>query len=647
VVIADPRAPKAEFSLALKPPAQGGVDRLLEPYFQTNRIPAAKPVSDAVFLRRAYLDLWGILPSPAAQQRFFVDPRPNKRALLIDELLANNRNYAEHFISFWNDLLHNDEGVIYHGERETITPWLLKALEQNRPYNEFAERLLNPQGKEDPNGFIRGVTWRGTVNASQTPTMQAAQNSAQVFLGINLKCNSCHDSFISHWKLKEAYALASFFSEEPLEIVRCDAPTNERAQPGFLFPGLASISADAPLATRRAAAAQAFTHPSNGLFARTIVNRVWRLLFGQGLIEPVDEMENPSWHPELLDWLAADLVAHNYDLKHLLRTVMNSQAYQRPSSTNSKTFAGPLPRRLTAEQFADSVAAITGEWRVRIDNRPVPGMYAREWRFKASAMTRALGRPIRDGAVTTRLTESTTLQALELVNGAVLNTWLADGAKRLLDQVEAAPAPMWDSGLMRATNRIKVDVDLTGRKQLRLLVTDVDSYDPTRTFVGWGEPRFVTASGETVPVAGVTLKKFTLAKDNVAMNVIPAELGKEIVIPLTGAPTRFQATLVMDGVSNDSEISPAVRGFAFDEPANLRRLVAAQGDTPLPRPTAPRTAVALTDSLYRAALGRAPTPAEMKLAVGIVAPTNGKITREGIQDLLWMLLLSPEFQFIA
>src|SRR5213075_3466516 len=104
----------------------------------------------------------------------------------------------------------------------------LAALESNLPYNRFVGKLLNPAAPQDPDGFLIGVNWRGEVNASQTPAMQAAQNTAQVFLGVNLKCNSCHDSFISKWKLKDAYALATYFSPDPkLELFRCDAATGQ------------------------------------------------------------------------------------------------------------------------------------------------------------------------------------------------------------------------------------------------------------------------------------------------------------------------------------------------------------------------------------------------------------------------------------
>ena len=161
---------------------------------------------------------------------------------MVSRLLADNQKYAENWISYWNDLLRNDEGVSYYSEtagRKSITDWLLASLVTNQPYNEMVSKLLNPTEPADPDGFLIGVNWRGTVSASQTPALQAAQNTAQVFLGVNLKCNSCHDSFISKWKLKDAYSLAAYFSnEEQLPLYRCDIAQEEYASAGFLFPEL-------------------------------------------------------------------------------------------------------------------------------------------------------------------------------------------------------------------------------------------------------------------------------------------------------------------------------------------------------------------------------------------------------------------------
>ena len=165
---------------------------------------APNAVPDALFARRVYLDTWGLPPSPAELQSFLADRNPAKRAALVKTLLADNDKYAAHWISLWNDLLRNEDGVTYFSEtagRKTITTWLSTALKSNLPYDEFVRKLVNPATPRIE-GFINGVNWRGETSAAVTPWMQASQNTAQVFLGINLKCNACHDSFVSKWKLK-------------------------------------------------------------------------------------------------------------------------------------------------------------------------------------------------------------------------------------------------------------------------------------------------------------------------------------------------------------------------------------------------------------------------------------------------------------
>ncbi len=214
--------------------------------------------------------------------------------------------------------------------------WLLGALEHNLPYDKMIAALVNPVERTDPDGFLIGVNWRGDINASQTPYMQAAQNTAQIFLGINLKCASCHDSFINRYKLRESYGMAALFSPSSrLELVRCDVKTGTFTGPQLLYPELGAVPEDAPMAQRHAAAAQFFTDARNGRVARTIVNRYWQRLFGRGLVEPVDEMDNEPWNADLLDWLASDFTAHGSDLKYLLRLLITSRAYQLPSGRRS------------------------------------------------------------------------------------------------------------------------------------------------------------------------------------------------------------------------------------------------------------------------------------------------------------------------
>ena len=129
--------------------------------------------------------------------------------------------------------------------------------------------------------------------------MQAAQNVAQVFLGTNLKCASCHDSFVNEWTLADSHGLAAVFAEGPLEVHRCDKPTGESAAPAFIYPQLGTIDPDAPRAERMDRLAELITSPENGRLSRTIVNRLWAWFFGRGIVEPVDDMDQPAFCPEL------------------------------------------------------------------------------------------------------------------------------------------------------------------------------------------------------------------------------------------------------------------------------------------------------------------------------------------------------------
>ena len=199
------------------------------------------------------------------------------------------------------------------------------------------------------------------------PPMQAAQNVSQVFLGINLKCASCHDSFVSDWSLEDAYGLAAIYSDQALELVHCDKPTGKKAAMRFLFPEVGTLDSGASKPDRLRRLAEIITSPKDGRLPRTIVNRLWARLMGRGLVEPIDDMDKPAWNRDLLDWLAQDLVSHGYDLKRTLEIICTSRAYQAPSvETPSEkeeyVFRGPLTRRLTAEQYCDALSSLTGDW---------------------------------------------------------------------------------------------------------------------------------------------------------------------------------------------------------------------------------------------------------------------------------------------
>ena len=240
-----------EASLALTKPnlpeARGDlqpIDQLVGAYFETNGIKWPGIIDDRLFIRRAYLDITGLLPEPADVNQFLEDPNQNKRIALIDELLNENHSYTQHWLSFWNDLLRNDysgTGFITGG-RKQITEWLYSSLLENKPYNLLVQELVNPT--EESEGFIKGIQWRGVVNASQRTEMQAAQNIGQSLMGMNVKCASCHNSFVSNLTLDQAYGFATIFADSTMELNRCDKPLGKMAKVNFLYSELGSVEAE-------------------------------------------------------------------------------------------------------------------------------------------------------------------------------------------------------------------------------------------------------------------------------------------------------------------------------------------------------------------------------------------------------------------
>ncbi len=685
---ASPAPPPWEAPMALQRPAVPNavwpawsrpLDRIVASYL--SRQDTAEPglVGDALFARRTYLDVWGLLPSPAELHAFVSDRSPDKRDRLVATLLADNQKYAEHWISFWNDLLRNEDGVTYYSEengRKSITEWLLPALTSNLHYDQFVAKLLNPAGPGDPEGFLIGVNWRGETSAAVTPWMQASQNTAQIFLGINLKCNACHDSFINKWTLKDAYALAAFFSPEPtLQLYRCDVARAQYAGPAFLYPELNRVPPSSSLADRRATAAAIFTDRRNGRMPRTVVNRFWERLLGRGIVPISDEMDGVPWSAEVLDWVASDFVEHEYDLKHLIATILTSRAYQMTAVARAGdppariyTFHGPEPRRLTAEQFADAIGSLTGEWSVfrpagprgptppapRTDSDPLSaGVYAREWRAASSQLTRALGRPIRDQVTSTRAIQATTLQALELVNGEILSRWLMRGARRMIGELPPEPPSLFNA-LVGGRNAIQrgFDIDISQSSTLWLLVSDTGSNAPERVLPVWSGVELAGPDGAVLlpslaPTDGAGLRG---GATNGARG-LSVKNPSHLVYDITGKGfTRLRGTAEVENPRREigSTLNPQLRFFVFDVKPNMDRLIPPAEGLPLPRPPIVRSVREVVDRIFLSALHRLPSDAERRDAEAAVTDPQrpGTPSPEGVADLLWAVLMKPEFQLI-
>jgi hypothetical protein len=685
LTLAAPAIPTARWAGWTSP-----LDRLVVSYLAAHKVPRTDPVSDQLFARRAYLDVWGLLPTPEQLQEFVADSGTDKRARLVTRLLADEEKYADHWMSFWNDVLRNEDGVNYFSEtagRKSITDWLYPALRRNVPYDEFVSKLLNPTLASDPEGFLVGVNWRGETSAAVTPWMQAAQNSAQVFLGINLKCNACHDSFVSKWKLKDAYALAAYFAPEPtLQLYRCDVALNQHAEPGFLFPELTRAPASDTLGDRRAAAAATFLDPRMGRLPRTLVNRIWHRLLGRGLVANPDEMDGVPWSPEVLDWLASDFVEHRYDIKHVISTIMLSRAYEMPAvprtgepPTRGYIFAGPEVRRLTSEQFADAIGAMTGEWNTHPARPPASsavavapartgpppsmastsGLYGREWRVASSSLTRALGRPIRDQITSTRAAHASTLQALELVNGELLTHRLSRGARRLVGELPPEPLSLYNRTVAgRNASPTAFEIDVTGASRLWLVVQDNGSNVPEVLEPAWADAEFVGPSG-TVPLAAIEPLDRTGVRSGSGPVRVATSNGtglrvrnpSVVVYDIAGrGVTTFRGVIGLENAQAEigSTLNPQLRFFVFNAAPNMERLLPPLPGTPLPSPTELRTVADAAERVFRYALGRSPTSAEQEAAESALRDPSGS-TRPfapGLADLLWAVTMKPEFQLI-
>lgn len=667
------------------PPVVAGrsnpIDRILDADLAKRKAVPPKPVDDATFARRAHLDIVGMLPEPEALAKFLADKSADKRATLVRSLLAHDTAYAEHWLTFWNDLLRNDysgTGFITGG-RKQITKWLYRALVENRPYDQFARELI--AYTPDSEGFAAGIKWRGDVSAGATTEIQFAQSVGQSFLGINLKCASCHDSFIDRWKLEEAYGLAAIYATGKLELHRCDKPVGKTAQASWLFPELGQVDAKAPQPERLKQLAALMTHPENGRFTRTIVNRLWHRLMGRGIVHPTDAMQSEPWNHDLLDFLATHLAENKFDLKKTLELIATSAAYQshpqilgKDADEHAYVYAGPRAKRLTAEQFVDTVWQITGTAPTRFDAQVVRGKPSTEavdamkltgqwiWShadagnakagetFTARKKFTLKSAPVRAGAVATADNEFKLY-----VNGALV----ASG-----DNWENPEAIPLETKLKAGANDIVLVAKNGGsgpnpagvifEARIKLADGSTETIGTDTTWETLKSPPDAKGKFKSEPAAA---EGNAVAVANSALwNV---KVGKQLATQLAQAATSTQPMVRASLLKNDFLMRalgrPHREQIVSVRPADLNTLEAIdlnngqtlatrleQGASRLLAKPWP-SSDALTQWLYQFALARVPTPAELSLAREVLGE---KPTSQGVQDLLWAVLMLPEFQLV-
>ena len=348
-------------------------------------------LDDAALLRRLSLDLTGVAPTQAELTDFLADKRANKRELQIDRLLASPQ-WADSWMPYWMDVLAENPALI-NPTLNTTGPFrwfLLEALRDNKPFDRFVTELVMLRGSSGTGGSA-GF---GVAGENDAPFATKGQILASAFLGVELQCARCHDSPYHSSKQADLYGLAAmlerksvtipktsmvpaaFFEKKAREsLIKATLKPGELVNPSWAFGEIMGVRDDStlepfvqnPKDTRERLAAL-LSAPQNTRFAKVLVNRVWRRFIGAGFVEPVADWEgHPSSHPELMVWLARDFIGHGYDLKHLTRTILTSEVYQR-AATGSNLAAGPelrffnAPerRRLSAEQIVDTLHAAAG-----------------------------------------------------------------------------------------------------------------------------------------------------------------------------------------------------------------------------------------------------------------------------------------------
>ncbi len=373
------------------------VDALLHAAWQKQGLAPAPAADDATFLRRATLDLWGVLPAPAEVKAFLSDAAPDKRARLIDRLLSDAR-FSERFAVVWTDLLLGEGKPGQAVDRAAFRSWLRQRLVERAPWDSIVREIVSGEGKNSPGGSIKDRLIASQAAVAEPPAEGVHGNvnyllhyrsavedltgkTSRVFLGIQIQCAQCHDHKTEAWTTAQFEGLAAAFiktrgvpvdkaDKGDMNVVEVkDVP---RAKLGpKATEAMKAIAAVEPRALdgtplgdqdRRRALADWITARANPTFAKAFVNRAWAQLLGSGFVEPVDDLRpgNPPALPELLNALAEGFVASKYDVRGLLRTVCLSDAYQRAAGPPAGLWSSFAVRPLRADVVFDGVVAAAG-----------------------------------------------------------------------------------------------------------------------------------------------------------------------------------------------------------------------------------------------------------------------------------------------
>ena len=444
--------------------ANNDIDKLVFAQLKELRLPPADLAPDHVFLRRAYLDALGLLPTPDETRAFLASTDPKKREKLIDSLLGR-AEFAEFWAQKWSDLLRNEEKALDKKGVAVFYRWIAAQLAADRPLNEFARDILSARGSTYSNPAAN--FWR----AIRDP-LQRSESVAQVFLGIRVGCARCHNHPFDRWTIDDYYGFAANFVRVDYRVLEnnkrdmldkhefvgeqivwqnrtAEMPnprTKTAAPPRFL----GAPTPDVGAGDRLTAVADWVASPANPFFAKAQVNRIWLHLMGRGLVDPNDDFRatNPPTNPELLDWLATDFAKGGFRLKRTIKVIMTSRTYQLSATTRDRaTMSDDLHHShasvqpLEAEQLLDALAQVSGvpvrfkgyPVGIRANQIPAPAQTGRG-RFEGMGerFLKTFGKPERLlTCECERNDDPGLLQAFQLITGDLMNSLVRDSDNRL------------------------------------------------------------------------------------------------------------------------------------------------------------------------------------------------------------------------
>lgn len=423
------------------PPESNYIDALVNAKLKKLRIEPSGVCDDSTFVRRVYLDIIGVLPTPDEYARFMVSTLPNKRELLVDELL-DRKEFAELWVLKWAELLQiRSSNQVSYKAMLLYYNWLQEKIARNVPTDVWVRELLGANGgtfKNPPTNYYQ----------LETDVLKVTENVAQVFMGMRIQCAQCHNHPFDRWTQDDYYGFASFFTQvgrkgtdDARELVVFNSgggevahPVRKQAMPAK-FLG-ATAPADVAGKDRRVVLANWLASPENPYFAKNLANMVWAHFLGQGIIDPVDDVRisNPASNQELLDALGKKFTEYKYDFKKLVKDICTSQTYQRstrPTKTNesdTRNFARGPVRRIRAETMLDIITQVT-DTKNKFQGLPLG---ARAVQIADGGVSTyfltAFGRPTRETVCSCEVRlEPTLSQSLHLLNGGTVEPKIAQG----------------------------------------------------------------------------------------------------------------------------------------------------------------------------------------------------------------------------